>query len=167
MRSVKQMPGFTLLELLAVIAIIAILATIAAVGISGAVKRGRDAVRERDMTNVKQALELYNQDNGSYPSTNYVGLGDTTNGLVPNYIKELPKEKNIRSGGEYTYKADDTGENYVLVTQLEYDATHATLNGPLIDNMDCHNVNSVAAPNVKGNGVVNKNGAACFRLTND
>ncbi len=69
MRVKQKLPGFTLLELLAVIAIIGILTTLAAVSISNATKRGRDAKRQNHLATIKQALELYAQDEGQYPAS--------------------------------------------------------------------------------------------------
>src|SRR5688500_16865185 len=112
-----RLKGFTLIELLAVIAIIGILATFAAVSISGAVKRARDSLRERDLTNVKQALELYNQDEGRYPDQGDSSLPDL---LEENgYIQAVPKDpKAGPNQPDYSYYSD--GEDYVLVAEFEY-----------------------------------------------
>jgi len=169
--SFKQKQGFTLIELLAVIAIIGILATFAAISISGAVKRARDSVRERDLTNVKQALELYNQDNGSYPVSGNSGSesalivpNDPRNVLSPlvnnGYMRILPTDSKASAGHTgYLYTSD--GTNYVLWAQLEYSKTQQTLSSF----SSC--ADAQTGLSVHGNGVVQDKNMACFRLTND
>lgn len=68
--------GFTLIELLVVITIIGILLSVATVSWSNAQEKSRDSKRKSDLKSVQQALELYFQDNGTYPPSN------TTNGLI-------------------------------------------------------------------------------------
>ena len=65
--------GFTLIELLVVVAIIGILATVVLTSLSSARSSARDAKRLADVKTIQTALELYNLDNGSYPTTNWVG----------------------------------------------------------------------------------------------
>ncbi|MFH1226189.1 MAG: prepilin-type N-terminal cleavage/methylation domain-containing protein [bacterium] len=60
--------GFTLVELLVVIAIIGLLATLAIVALNSARMKARDAKRVGDVKQIQTALELYFNDNGSYPS---------------------------------------------------------------------------------------------------
>lgn len=61
--------GFTIIELLIVIAIIGLLATISMVALNGARLKGRDAKRVGDIRQVQTALELYFNDQNSYPVT--------------------------------------------------------------------------------------------------
>lgn len=61
--------GFTLIELLVVIAIIAILSAIGLVALNGAREKARDAQRRSDIAQIRTALSLYYDDNGSsYPN---------------------------------------------------------------------------------------------------
>src|SRR3989344_2766478 len=60
--------GFTLIELLVVIAIIGILIAAATVSYTKAQQKARDNRRKSDLKSVQQALELYFQQNGKYPS---------------------------------------------------------------------------------------------------
>ena len=60
--------GFTLIELLVVIAIIGVLTTIAVVALADARAKARDTKRVADTHSIFLALELYNDDNGGYPT---------------------------------------------------------------------------------------------------
>jgi len=113
--------GFTLLELLIVISIVGILLLTLYPTFQKSQVRARDARRIQDLNSIKQALELYKQDNGKYPPGNVadmscdssVGAGGTCGGpggwcpcsatdwsasgdilgaLVPKYISKLPKD---------------------------------------------------------------------------
>lgn len=69
--------GFTIIELLIVIAIIGLLATISMVALNGARLKGRDAKRVGDIRQVQTALELYFNDQNSYPlAATAITLGD-------------------------------------------------------------------------------------------
>jgi prepilin-type N-terminal cleavage/methylation domain-containing protein len=65
----KNMSGFTIVELLIVIIVIGILATITTVALSGVQARANDSSRLSDVASVKKALSLYKTDNGSFPAT--------------------------------------------------------------------------------------------------
>jgi len=83
----KKQKGFTLIELLVVIAIIAILSTVVMAGLNSARMKGRDAKRLSDIKQVQTALELYYNDNSTYPTaavpagcTAALAIGATTAG---------------------------------------------------------------------------------------
>lgn len=59
--------GFTLVELLVVITILAVLSVVGISAYSGLQKNARDARRKDDFRSIKVALELYYQNNKSYP----------------------------------------------------------------------------------------------------
>ena len=59
--------GFTLIELLVVIAIIGLLSTLAVVALGNAREKARDSKRLSDVKQIQTALELYFNDNSSYP----------------------------------------------------------------------------------------------------
>lgn len=79
--------GFTLVELLVVIAIISILATLLLLQLGVARAKARDAKRIADVNQVRSALELWFDDNGSYLATN-VMTGLKTSG----YLINIPRD---------------------------------------------------------------------------
>jgi len=65
--------AFTLVELLVVISIIGLLSTIAVASMNSARSRGRDARRAADVHQIMTAMQLYYQDNGTYPNPGTLG----------------------------------------------------------------------------------------------
>lgn len=67
--------GFTLVELLVVIAIIGLLSTMAMLALTTARTRARDARRTTDVRAIQVALEIYQNNHGSYPADTVAGVG--------------------------------------------------------------------------------------------
>jgi prepilin-type N-terminal cleavage/methylation domain-containing protein len=84
----KSQRGFTLVELLVVIAIIGILATLLLLQLGVARQRARDAKRIADINQVRTAIELYYDDNGSYPVRST--FATLASDLAPKYLTLLP-----------------------------------------------------------------------------
>jgi prepilin-type N-terminal cleavage/methylation domain-containing protein len=102
--------GFTLVELLVVVAIIALLSTIGGLAWRAARNDAINSATRGDVIRLKEAIEKYYQTKGEYPypsgcsplasTATYTSITCTgDNGdklstlLVPQYIKELPKDK--------------------------------------------------------------------------
>lgn len=99
----KNSQGFTLIELLVVIAIIGVLASTVLASLNTARSKARDVRRKSDLKSLQLALELYFDDNGSYPTNGNTwyssepGDAATNNanwipGLAPKYIPVLPRD---------------------------------------------------------------------------
>ncbi|MGB9911055.1 MAG: type II secretion system protein [Microgenomates group bacterium] len=116
----NQDKGFTLIELLVVITILGILAVIGLGSFSSSQMKGRDAQRKNDLSQIQKALEMYYNDNGSYPLTNQMqtllntGGSWTAAGGSTIYMKTVPKGP---KGDVYCYESD--GSYYRLYAKLE------------------------------------------------
>jgi general secretion pathway protein G len=107
-----RLPAFTLLELMIVVVIMGILAAFVVPRIVGRPDEARVAKAKIEISSIEQALELYNLDNGMYPSTEQ--------GLKA--LVEPPQSGDIPSGwreGGYLMKkrvpADPWGNPYVYI----------------------------------------------------
>jgi len=103
--------GFTLIELLVVVGILGILAATLLVTINplAQIQKSNDAQRKGDLESVQRALELYYNDNGSYPATLNWG-----NAWTP-YINKLPKDP----VSTYSFVYFSTGQAYYLYAHLQ------------------------------------------------
>lgn len=82
--------GVTLIELLAVVVILGIIAAVAVPVVSGAIVQSKVDATETSESILQTAIERYNSDNGSYPSS-LTALTQTTNGNGP-YLNSIPKD---------------------------------------------------------------------------
>lgn len=118
-KNIKNL-GFTLIELLVVIAILGILATIGLGSFQSSQRKGRDAQRKSDLSQIQKALEMYYNDNGKYPLTSEMqallnsGSSWTAAGGSTIYMKTVPKGP---KGDVYCYESD--GSYYKLYAKLE------------------------------------------------
>lgn len=111
--------GFTLIELLVVIAIIAILISVGAVSYTRSLKLSRDAKRKTDLEQIRQALETYRAENGTYPTT----AGYSAD-LVTNYINSLPVDPK-QDGVTYTYSYNRTSTTTYALCATKLEVTDA------------------------------------------
>lgn len=120
--------GFTLIELLVVISIIALLSSVVLASLNAARSKARDSERLADGRQLRNALELYRNDFGSYPSTSgnwrgvcasfgshgITGAGGYVPNLAPTYIPVLPTDpKPVGTNGCYLYRSD--GIDYMVL----------------------------------------------------
>lgn len=121
--------AFTLIELLVVIAIIGLLASIVLISVNNARAKTRDVKRLADFRQIQTALEMYYDNNESYPIAPNWGADDganwalLVNALAPNYLNAVPQDPLFNGtypwvGNAYHYQSL-TGKNWSLVTENE------------------------------------------------
>ncbi|QQG43936.1 MAG: type II secretion system protein GspG [Candidatus Roizmanbacteria bacterium] len=112
----NRLKGFTLLELMIVIAILGILASFISGNLINSLKKGRDARRKSDLEQIQRALELYYEDNKSYPALITAG-SQITHPSVANkvYMQRVPDDP--ASNNDYTYVS--SGTNYKIYSCIE------------------------------------------------
>jgi general secretion pathway protein G len=136
MKLLKKSKGFTLIELLVVVAIIGVLATIVLSSLSEARARARDAKRLADIKTIQTALEVYNLDNGTYPTTSWASSHNSSWARLEAQLGiNLPTDplnnaisasNSAAASGDYTYgyfghtsSTYCSGNAYMLVFNLE------------------------------------------------
>ena len=117
-RKYHAQDGFTLIEIMVVILIIGLLALMVVPRLRGVADRAKRTKAQADIAELKQALDRYYLDNGSYPTTDQ-GLqalvSPPSSGRTPNnyeqggYIEKLPMDP---WGNQYFYQSD--GSTYAL-----------------------------------------------------
>jgi len=97
--------AFTLIELLLVMVIIAILAAIVVPKYAGKTEQAKQAAAKQDLSNIDTAMDVFNVDNGRYPTTEEgINALVTNPGNLPNwkgYLKKLPSDP---WGRPYVYR---------------------------------------------------------------
>ena len=107
----KTKKAFTLIELLVVISIIGILVAVGAVSYQRATKLSRDSKRKTDLEQVRQALETYRSEIGTYPPT-----ASWQAALTAGYITKIPADP---QNNVYAYVVGNTATTYALCASLE------------------------------------------------
>jgi general secretion pathway protein G len=115
----KRNAGFTLMEIVVVIALIGVAATVI-IGLVDPVtqfKKTHDARRKADLRQIQSALELYRNDQGTYPAT-LPACRSTLSVGTAIYIQRIPCDP--RNTGQHTYRYTSVGGNtYSLFSCLE------------------------------------------------
>lgn len=109
--------GFTLIELLVAMAIIGILATIGLGAFFTSQIKARDARRKQDLGQIQKALEMYYNDNDSYPDGILFGVRWEDSGEL--YMKEVPNDPKSNTGGTYDYEVAGDLSWYKLYARIE------------------------------------------------
>lgn len=118
--------GFTLIELLVSMSILAVLATVGLTSFKQSQLRSADVKRKSDLEQIQRALEMFYNDNGSYPSSSSTGtilIGSTSfdwgsefkDSKETVYMKELPVDP-VRNP-DYCYFS--SGNYYKLYAKLQ------------------------------------------------
>lgn len=123
--------GFTIVELLIVIVVIAVLAAVGLVAYNGVQQRARDTKRAADIDNVKDMLEIYKAQTGTYPAVCPGGdnagcsLSLLSTPLVPSYMPAIPSDP---GSSTYHYVKGTGTESYAIYIQ-GYEARPACKTG--------------------------------------
>ncbi|MBP9686556.1 MAG: prepilin-type N-terminal cleavage/methylation domain-containing protein [Candidatus Doudnabacteria bacterium] len=115
LRNKTAQKGFTLIELLVVIAIIGLLASVVLLSLNSARAKSRDAKRMSDVRQIASALELFYNDNNSYPTIGLTSLVASYIGTVPTY--PLPNDGTCgttATAGAYMANYTGTAGGYTL-----------------------------------------------------
>lgn len=137
--------GFTILELIVSLAIIGLLLAVAINGLATSKQKSRDAKRVDEIKQIQNALQLYHNDNQSYPATL---SGDL---LVPVYIKVIPKDPG--TGNDYLYAALLLGSscnNYHLGARLEITPVNTGTLETDFDSLASENICPGSSPDFDG-----------------
>lgn len=159
----QKRTGFTLIELLVVIAIIAILAAVAIIQFGSAQADARDARRQADVRAMQSAVELYYNENNTYPTTDGSGTTDTWTTVMEDlqsYLASpiqdpLPGSNSNSSAIIYYCTPTSAKQHYIITADLEAIGDvggDVDTEGWLATNADCEL--STGAAGVDGGAVV-------------
>lgn len=116
----KKLSGFTLIELLIVMIIFSVLAAMITGSFFTSLKKGRDARRKADLGQIQKALEMYYEDNKSYPtSISFGGQLCHPNGCSTKIYMQKVSDDPASPSKSYSYVQFGSGTGYGLYTCLE------------------------------------------------
>ena len=149
----KKNIGMTIIELMLVMAIVSLFAGVSLATVRKGQTDGRDQTRKATLRKLQVYLELYKDNNGSYPSTGGAwyssesGDAVSNNGgnwipnLSPTYVRSLPTDPvggaskiSACSGwkSSYLYRSDD-GNDYALLSHCSPEVAGWTTSDPFYD----------------------------------
>ena len=85
MRRLRNIPGFTMIELLIVMTIIVVLASLGMVGYRNSVRRSEEAVLKENLFRMRDAMDQFYADKNKWPS-------DLSELVSEGYIREIPED---------------------------------------------------------------------------
>ena len=108
--------GFTLIEIIIVMALLAILSTALWTNFISAINKGKDSRRKQDLKTIAEALELYYNDEASYPMELIWGISlANPDGTV--YLQKIPNDP-LSPNRSYCYDRLDE-YTFTLYANLE------------------------------------------------
>lgn len=124
---IKFAKGFTLIEMLVVIGLLGVLVSILLVTVNpfGQLQKSNDAKRKSDLESLQRALDMYYQDNGSYPASSGDFKIFVNGATLPwgspwsPYIVTLPKDPVSSNTYVYYSPPGSNGQTYYLYANLQ------------------------------------------------
>lgn len=113
--------GFTLVELLVVLAIIATLLSISAPRYSGSVDRAKESVLKENLAVIRDALDKFHADIGTYP----LSLDEL---VAKKYLRKVPLDPVTDSSSTWIFVAPE-GESKGKIAEVRSGATGAARDG--------------------------------------
>ncbi len=107
--------GFTLIELLVAMGIMAVLTGMAAFNFNQSRIRARDVQRKNDLSQLQKGLELYRNDNNSYPASDYQNMLKSPT----KYINASFTDPRASEWLDYEYYAVPGNKSYYIMACLE------------------------------------------------
>ena len=104
--------GFTLIELLVVLVILSVLVTMTIISINpiSQIAKAKDAQRQHDLLQIRNALDTYFNDANGYPASLTIG-GQFKNGAAV-YMQKIPQDPDYANGNaSYAYETETTSSN--------------------------------------------------------
>ncbi len=112
----RRIGGFTLVELLIVIALLALLLTAGIFGSRLQLKKSFDAIRKRDLNNLKIAFEHYYSEHECYPPAST--LNDCDSAALAPYLDKIPCDPETKNPYTLTLDSASCAQKYYLYTDL-------------------------------------------------
>jgi type II secretion system protein G len=123
--------GFTLIEMMIVVAIIAILVAIMMPNLMRARAQAQTAACEANLREIATALELYQTDHESYPTTSGPTNVTSTDPNLGSYIRQTPIDP-VNPSGFYQYQVTNptSGDaSYTIICPGQHDPATLTAIG--------------------------------------
>ncbi len=114
LRHLGGQAGFSFVELIVVVTIIMVITVAGTLSYQSTSQKSRDGKRMSDLQKMAVALEMYKQENVTYPAVS----GNSPSGLVTEYMQELPKDPKDPTF-TYLYTLGATNYSYVLYAHME------------------------------------------------
>lgn len=150
--TIHRQRGFTLAEVIITVAIIALVSTIALVSYSKVRATARDSARVSSVNQIMTALQLYRNDNKSYPEALIPGQPLTANSVT--YMGSIPTSPTPRADGDCEdkdYRYEKTAKGYQITFCLGKDTGTFKKGITVCENGQCQAGGQLKVADVDGN----------------
>lgn len=106
-KNMKNIGGFTLMELLLVLVLVALLASIAAPVVTNSIQRAKESTLKESLFVLRKAIDDYYADAGKYPDSLHI--------LVEKrYIRKIPIDPITESDSSWYFIKEEKGEGNII-----------------------------------------------------